>query len=193
MRNGFVIAQEIPLPVVLPAVGKAEEQIEAAPMRQAVAAIESVVPFADERRRVARVLEVVAKGLFGQIDPVQPTVARHVDRARAVIESPGEIPGPRRRAQGRRRVMRREPHAVLCKCIQHRRVDDRIAIATQVTPAEIIGKDKNDIGLRQVGALKLGQRREQQGGKDDENTFHGVISWLITSDLLRLSRQSQTA
>ena len=133
--------------------GEAEEEIEPAPVRQVVAAIGAVVPLSDESGGVAGVAEVVTEGPFGQIDPVEPAVARHVDRARAVVVAPREVAGAGRGAERRGRIVIGEAHAPFRQRIERRRVHDRIAIAAEVAPAEIVGEDEEDVraGFRRRG------------------------------------------
>ena len=99
VRRRVVVAQKIPFPVVLSAVGKSVERIEAAAVGQMVPMVESIVPLADERGGVARMTKVVPKGLLGQIEPVEPAIARHIDGSGAVIVAPGEKAGAGRRAE----------------------------------------------------------------------------------------------
>ena len=53
MWHADVIAKQIPFPVIPSAFGETEEQIEAAPVRQAVVRIRAVVPLADALRSIA--------------------------------------------------------------------------------------------------------------------------------------------
>ena len=59
--HGGGVAEQVPFPVLLPAVGKAEEEVEPAPVRQVVLRIDAVVPLANQRGGVARVTEVIAE------------------------------------------------------------------------------------------------------------------------------------
>lgn len=95
VRHGVVIAQEIPFQVILAAIRKAVEKIETALMRQVIAAVEAIVPLANERGGVARMAEVIAKGFFREIEPVQTAIARHIHRAGAVVVTAREETCPR--------------------------------------------------------------------------------------------------
>ena len=163
VRHGGIVAEQVPFPVVLSAVGKAEEEVEPASVRQVVRRIRAIMPFADERRRIARVTEVVAKSFLRQIKPVEPAIARHINSARAMIEASREVSRAGWRAERRRRVMIGEPNSSLRQPIDRGRVDHRIAIAAQVAPAEIIGNDEQDVGRLRGSSVQRGQRREQQG------------------------------
>ena len=101
MRHGGIVAEQVPFPVILSAVGKAEEQVEPTTVWKVVLRIRTVVPLADQRRRVARVTEVIAKRLLGQIEPVEPAIARHIDGSGAMIVAPREKPRASRRAERR--------------------------------------------------------------------------------------------
>jgi hypothetical protein len=76
--HSVVIAKQIPFPVILSAVRETEEQIESSPVRRIVVRIRDVVPLADERFLVAPVTELVTEGFLGQIEPVEPAIARHI-------------------------------------------------------------------------------------------------------------------
>jgi hypothetical protein len=58
-----------------------------------------------------------------------------------------------------------------------RRLEWRAAVATDARQAHVIRQHEDDVQLggrfRPIGALQRGQRREKQGGKDeDEVSFH---------------------
>ena len=56
-------------------------------------------------------------------------------------------------------VRHRKPLATVCR---------------DVGVAEIIGEEGDDVGLRRIGSVQRGQRREQQGGEEGEAVFHDV-------------------
>ena len=66
----------------------------------------------------------------------------------------GHQRGPRRRANGARRVIGREPHAVAGQPVDVRRLVEIAAVAAEVGPTQIVGDDENDVRLRQSQPLR---------------------------------------
>ena len=61
--------------------------------------------------------------------------------------------GTRRRAHGRRGVGVGELHPLTCNASNMRRLVERAAVASQVTPAHVVGEDQDDVGLAGAGRI----------------------------------------
>ena len=96
---GSSVAHQVPPPVILRAVGESVKQVEAAVVREIVIAIEAAVPFADQRRRITGMPEVIAKRFFRPIDSIDSAIAGNVDRARAMVVAAGQQRGAGGRAE----------------------------------------------------------------------------------------------
>jgi len=119
------------------------------------------VPFADDRRLVARVLEALRHeelrrieavvGRAGDDDGLQAVAewiaARHQRRAR-------------RRAHGLH-IELRELRAFRSELVEVRRLDVRSAIKAHILPAEIIGDDVDDVRFFILGVQRGHQQRER--------------------------------
>lgn len=70
--------------------------------------------------------------------------------------------------------MRGQPRTILCQRVEHGGVNPRIAIATQIAPAEVIGEDEEDV--RFCGG-RLAAKKRKEGTDDGENfVSHGVVA-----------------
>ena len=85
----------------------------------------------------------------------------------------GITAGQQRRAAGRadfrRRVEIGKPHALRRHPIQIRRANDRVPVAAEITPAEIVGVDDDDV--RAVSGEKTSRR-----GECGENRYKGTAT-----------------
>ena len=78
---------------------------------------------------------------------IDAPVARHIDGPGPVIVSPGQESRSCGCTQSRRRIMVRTPDSTGSQRIQHRRFQVGISIALQISITQIIGQDKDYIGL----------------------------------------------
>ena len=153
-------------------VQEAEELVDAAPLRVKHSGA-AKMPFADEGRGVAGLTQPIGDRLLRD---GQTNTGRGVLRSDGIeLKSEPRLVTPRqqRRARGRaerrRHVTIRKAHPTGCERIQVRRRNVFAAIATEFTVAEIVGDDVNDVGSsRRSGAVKCGQRQQQQRGEAGE-------------------------
>ena len=153
-------------------VQEAEEFVEATPLRMKLGGA-AKMPFADEGRGVAGFAQPIGDRLLRD---GQTNTGRGVLRSDGVkLKTEARLVTPRqqRRARGRaerrRHVTIRKAHPTGCQRIQVRRRNVAPAVAAEFTVAEIVGDDVNDIGSsRRSGAVKCGQRQQQQRGETGE-------------------------
>ena len=117
------------------------------------------MPFAEERIRVARLLEPLGDGhvlgaeLPGKLGWLRAIVFREKHAGQMCRQ-----PNPRWRLAGQhrascrrtnrcRRIGRREPHALLRQPIQVRRLHQLVPLKCEVHPSKIIGHDEQNVWL----------------------------------------------
>jgi hypothetical protein len=154
---------------VIEVVGRAAEDAEeavVAALERAVVRQIAEVPFADEARAVARLLEQRRKGRMARR---QPDVFRRrgVDRlfeahGKTHLIAPGDQAGACRRAVGGIGIALREPQSLERQPVDVRRGVVALAVAAHVGIAEIVRQDEDDVrlgALRKAGASEAGQRQ----------------------------------
>ena len=78
----------------------------------------------------------------------------------------GEDTAACRRAEGIRRVSLGELHSPCGELVEVRRLVKRAPVATQVSPAEIIGHDEKDVRLAGIRGVERSQGCQQQDRED---------------------------
>ena len=104
--------------------------------------------------------------------------------AGAVRSQTGEQTEPRRRAERHLAVVRREDCSLRRQPVDVRRLNPRRAVTAEQR-LEVVGDDEEDVGLLFWGVVGVqrGQRREQQGGEEDEVEYHGRNIHRLTTSL----------
>ena len=167
----------------------AERLVEALSLRQSRRALVSQSPLADERRAIAARPEDLG---HRDVAVLERQLAVAADAAVARVQ-PGHQGGARRRADGAARVVLREPRALRGQAIDVGRAELLLPVRGEVTPAEIVGVDEDDIGRARGGGgclpgrrtLREGQRHEaghESGvGEDDAHGPDGATSRIAGS------------
>ena len=154
----------------------AEEGVVAALERAVVRQI-AEMPFADQARAVACLLEQRGEGgmTWRQPDGFR---GRGIDRLleahrQTHLIAAGRQAGARGRAIRRIRIALREPHPLDRQTVHVRRRVVALAVATHVGIAKVVGQDEDDVRLdrlRKAGAAKAepGQSQRTRGARLDE-------------------------
>ena len=165
-RRADAIVLELWIEVVREkAAAEAEELIEALAARGR-GMIGAVVPFAEATGGIACGLQRLGQRHFIAMHHFE--AVRRVDHMQPRMMPPGEQRRTRRRADGAD-VEILEFDALCSQPVERRRGEFRIAMATQIAPAHVIGEDEEDVGLLRLGWCVCGvewcERRKQQGGE----------------------------
>ena len=96
------------------------------------------------------------------------------------IVTSGKVPGHYRRAARRTNSTGNceamEIGAFLCQPVNVRRLDVRMPVTAQVTPAPIVGEDKENIWSTFLGANGRSRcEKRQHGARDDDKFLHKMI------------------
>lgn len=151
-------------------VGKAEVEVEAVFARVASGVVHPVaeMPLADAAGGVAPGLEGLGRGDFTRGQMAHGPIAQHAELVVAHPAANRVAPGEQRGSAGRADfgggVKLGEAHPLGSHAVEVRRADVRVAVATEVPVAEVVGKDDDDVrtsGVGGGGGKHRGQQREQ--------------------------------
>jgi hypothetical protein len=131
------------------------------------------VPFADHPGRAASALEQLGERDFAlrQVQRIRLWRVRGRIERQAAAERIAARHQRRasRRAEGHRRIEVRELRSFRRHAVEVRSLEFRMAVAREVTIAEVIGEDEDDVRLRRGGGLAAKQCQERHEG---EGSFH---------------------
>ncbi len=139
------------------------------------------MPFADEAAGVARLFQEFRRGDFRRIDADAVARINDLRRAGPVRIAPGHEREPRGRA-ALMHVKTGELHAIPCEGIDVRRLDVLAAKTGQVTIAQVIGEDENDVGfLRRTRDGRFVSEHHGQGEEEDSDEVSRCLHGLTFS------------
>ena len=134
------------------------------------------VPFADDGRGVAGVLEALRQEKLVGVQPVAGGSGND-DGLESVAEriASGHQGGARGRAH-RLRVELLELHALLRQLVEVGRLDVGAAVEADVFPAEIVGDDIDDVGLLGLRLRRAAAGQRRRGGQGRQAVLDEVAS-----------------